>query len=269
MKPYQRQAGSILAFVLLALVTLGVLATLAFGTYYQIARGTQDTVLRAHASALLTQAAYVLATEARDSDVDSDGFAEPLIGTVVLDGGWEIPASSGAPKTDPWGTAIKYCPWDNGSTNSSAGRLAGDNPASPASLQFALVSAGPDKSFQTSCVEAKTGAQGDDGLRTISVSQMTQGVGGTYFYGDPVANVSALPATGSPSGMMRITKDTQLPYLWTGSAWVPMNSVAGITTSDGIDCSDFPPGALGRDTTDDLLICKGNGLPRVWKRVKD
>lgn len=267
MTRHNQQSGSILTFVLLALATLGVLATLAYGTYYQIARGAQDTVMRAHASALLTQAANALATDARDTD--NDGFAEALEGNVSdpLEDNWKIPANSGAPKTDPWGKAIKYCPWDNGSINTSTGRLSGDNPAIQSSIQFALISAGPDKVFQTSCVQAKTGAQGDDGVRSMNVAQLNQGVGGTYFYGDPVSSVSALPVSGSPAGMMRLTQDTQLPYMWTGSAWVPMNSVASVTISVGTNCSDYPAGALGRDINDDLFICKA-AAPRVWKSVK-
>lgn len=260
-----RQSGGILAFTLLALVTLGVLATLAYGSYFQIARGTQDTVMRAQASALLTQGAYTLATEASDSD--ADGFAEAPAGNVVLDDAWEIPTVSGAPKVDPWGKAIKYCPWDNGAINASAGRLSGANPALPASIQFVLVSAGPDKVFQTSCTQALSGAQGDDGVRSMSVAQLNQGVGGTYYYGDPVGTVSGLPASGSPAGMMRVTKDTLLTYLWTGTAWVPMNSVASVKITAGADCSLYPPGALGRDAVDDLYICK-EIAPRVWKSVK-
>ena len=257
-----RQSGSVLTLVLLGLAAVAVLAIIAYGSYYQIARGTQDTANRARASALLTQAAYTLSTES--SDTDGDGIAEPPAGTVPLDDGWQIPATSGAPKIDPWGTPFKYCPWDNGSVNASAGRLTGVNPALQSTIQFALVSAGPDKVFNTSCQQALTGALGDDGVRTVSVAQMNQGVGGTYFYGDPVATLAALPSSGAPTGMLRITLDTQVPYLWTGTAWLPLTAGAWLVVVAGDPCTSFLPGTLARDAFDHLLICPGTG-GKNWK----
>lgn len=261
----RRQRGGLLAMVLLGLLAVSVLATIAYGSYYQIARGTMDTVNRANASALLTQAAFTLASEARDSD--NDGHAEAPAGQQRLsDGlndGWAVPASSGAPKADVWGSALKYCPWDHGSTSSSVGRLAGSDPVLPGLLQFVLVSAGPDKSFNTSCAQAASGAQGDDGVRTMTVAQMNQGV--TYLLGDPVASVSALPPSGSPAGMMRVASDTQITYLWNGSAWLPLGATAGLVAAvaDG-DCSAYPIGLLVRNAAEDLFMCRAN---RTWKKL--
>jgi hypothetical protein len=258
-----KQGGSLLVMVLLGLLAAGVLATIAYGSYYQITRGTQDTVLRSNSSALLTQATYTLATEASDSDVD--GITEPAAGVVPLGDGWEIPAASGAPKADAWGTAIKYCPWDNGSSNASSGRLTGENPALPSSFEFALVSAGPDKTFNTSCIQAKANALNDDGVRSMSVAQLNQGVGGTFYYGDPVSSVSALPASDSPNGKIRLTLDTQVAYVWNG-AWRPLNVGAWFEVSDGADCSAYRAGTLARDSSDDLFMCKAYA-PRTWKKV--
>jgi hypothetical protein len=264
-KPRRRQAGGLLALVLLGLAGAGVLATIAYGSYYQIARGTQDTVTRTHTAGLLTQAAYTLATETTDSD--GDGTAEPPAGLLALGDGWEIPSSSGAPKADAWGSALKYCPWDNGSSTASAGRLAGANPALQSSIQFALVSGGPDKTFSTSCNQAKIAALGDDGVRLMTVAQLNQGVGGTYFYGDPVASVLGLPASGAPTGMLRLTLDTQVPYVWNGSSWLPLPAGAWLVVVAGADCTAYLPGTLARDAADDLYLCKANA-PRNWKKVQ-
>jgi hypothetical protein len=262
------QQGSVLTLVMLGILAAGVLATIAYGSYYQIARGTMDTMNRANSSALLTQAAYTLATEAKDTD--ADGTIEPPAGLVRLsDGlndGWAIPADSGAPKVDAWSSAIKYCPWDNGSTNASASRLNGANPTLPSSVQFTLISAGADKTFNTSCDQAKVGAIGDDGVRTMTVAQMNQGV--TYLLGDSVASVSSLPASGSPAGMMRVATDTQITYLWNGSGWIPLNGVAGLVTTaaDGVVCSPpYPAGMLVRDSNDVLYMCKS--IDKKWKTV--
>lgn len=259
--PPKRQRGSVLTLILLGLLGAAALATLAYGSYYQITRGTQDTAMRTHSGALLTQAAYTLATEATDSDAVADGVAEPPAGLVVLDDGWQVPASSGAPKADAWGMALKYCPRDNGGTNSSAGRLNGDNPALQSSIQFALVSAGPDKTLNTTCAVAHTGiATDDDGVRTMSVAQLNQGVGGTYFYGDPVSSVAALPVSDSPVGKLRVAKDTQIPYLWNGSVWLPLNAGAWLDAAVA-DCTQYPAGTLGRNATyNQLFMCNGT----VW-----
>lgn len=261
----RKQAGSLLTLVLLGLLAVSILATIAYGSYYQIARGTQDTVLRSNSSALLTQAAYTLATEATDSD--ADGTAEPPAGLAALDDGWEIPASSGAPKADAWGAPLKYCPWDNGGSNASAGRRSGENPARQSSAQFAVVSGGPDKTFATSCDQARVAVVGDDGLRVMTVAQLNQGVGGTYFYGDPVANVAALPATDSPPGKMRVAVDTRITYLWNGSSWAPLNAFASPVVVSGVsDCSGYPPGTLGRNAAaEELYLCTGAG---IWKKVE-
>jgi hypothetical protein len=272
----RRQQGNVLALVMLGLLAAGVLASVAYGSYYQIARGSTDTVNRANASALLTQASYTLATEAAAAgDADSDGVTEPVAGSLALNDGWEVPASSGAPKADTWGSKLQYCAWDNGSVNASGGRLTGANPATASSLQFALVSAGPDKTFNTSCAQvlanylagASATANGDDGVRTMSVSQLNQGVGGTYYYGDAVTSVSALPLTDTPAGKMRIAKDTQLPYVWNGSSWLPVNAGAWLVVVPGADCSALPAGLLARDVGDDLYLCKSTA-PRVWKKVQ-
>lgn len=261
------QQGSVLTLVLLGLLAVSVLATIAYGSYYQIARGTADTVNRAQSSALLTQATYTLAAESKDSD--ADGTLEPLAGVHRLsDGlndGWAVPATSGAPKADAWASNIKYCPWDNGTViaDPSAGYLTGTNPATLTSVQFALVSAGADKTFQTSCEQAKTSSLADDGVRIMTVADMNRGV--TYLLGDPAASVSALPASGSPAGTMRVATDTQITYLWNGTSWLPLGTVVGLVAATaGTNCAPYPPGLLARDASNDLWMCKSDN---TWKKV--
>ncbi|MEY4593361.1 MAG: hypothetical protein RIR18_2256 [Pseudomonadota bacterium] len=227
MKTRHSQSGSVLAFVLMGLVVVGALSTLAYSTYFQIARGTQDTAMRAQSSLLLTQAAYALASEA--SDTDADGIAEPTVGLVAhsTGEGWNVPATSGAPKTDAWGTTIKYCPWDNGATNASVGRFTGVSSALPASIQLIVISAGPDKTFNTTCVQAVAGiVNGDDGTRTLTVTQMNLAVGG---------------------------------------AWVPVNAVVAVSgVVAAATCATYPLGTLGRGGTDQLFMC-ATGF--VWKYI--
>ncbi len=223
---HNSQAGSLLTLVMIGLLAAGILATIAFSSYYQITRGTHDTALRAHAATLLTQAAYILATEGSDSDVD--GVNEPPAGTTAYHTAWKIPASSGAPKTDAWGTDHLYCPWDNGSVNTSPGRFNGVNPAVPSSIQFALISAGPNKAFDTSCEQAKTSAQADDGVRSMTVAQMNG-------------------------------------YFWDGTRWKPLYIVPELTAvAWAAPCGSYPAGTLARDASDNLFICRKAG---TWQQI--
>lgn len=94
-------------------------------------------------------------------DCDHDGKIEPLEWTdagsnpAPVNGGF-LPASVGASLQDPWGKNYGYCAWDHGNkTNditcgAAPRRLKGGNlPAHPV---VAVISAGPDGSFQTACL---------------------------------------------------------------------------------------------------------------------
>ena len=252
---YRWQHGSILTFVLLGLLAVSVLATIAYGSYYQISRGTQDTINRANTSALLIQASYILTKQSENIDLDC--VVEPLaVGSPAGDGA--VPASSGAPGSDGWGTPLKYCTWNN------------SNPLEPGAVQFALLSAGPDKAFDTLCADVKTQLRpnGDDLWRTVTLAQQNQGVGENRLYGDPVTDwtaLRALPTTCEPFGLVRITLDTQVPYFWSGTTWLPLNG-AGLEIDGNVDvnCTEYPPGTLAHDAVDNLYMCTKS---KLWKKM--
>ncbi|HYD62520.1 MAG TPA: hypothetical protein VEC35_19340 [Noviherbaspirillum sp.] len=210
-----RRAGFVfvqmLAGVALAATLIGGLGY----TYFSITKANATAQLRTHSGNLLTQAAAILVTEA--ANIDADDFLEPQAGATASGDGYEVPAASGAPKADSWGGKLRYCPWDNGSANASAGRLAGDTPGSSSSAILAVISAGPDKSFQTTCAQAKAGTvQGDDGMRVMSDSQVRQGIGGTAYLGDPVEDITALgnlQAAAIKPGQLRVVKATGTTYV--------------------------------------------------------
>ena len=96
------------------------------------------------------------------ADCDADGLKEPPEWKVVTGagkfpaGGGHIPDTIGAAKTDPWGTSYGYCGWDHGTKIADAGcggtgqkRLSGGN--TPEGVVISMISAGPDKIFQTIC----------------------------------------------------------------------------------------------------------------------
>lgn len=106
-------------------------------------------------------AALTAAEQASNGDCDSDAFIEPVpykdAGvTAHPTGGGLLPDTMGTQKRDPWSTDYGYCVWDHGPQINNAGcggvaqkRLAGTNSASWETI--AVISAGPDRAFQTTC----------------------------------------------------------------------------------------------------------------------
>ncbi len=112
------------------------------------------------------------ANQANSGDVDSDGTIEPREFTTVASGGivggGSIPLTVGASRTDPWGTLFGYCVWNDGTsygalTNILAGAIV---TGSPIPTVIAVVSAGPNKVFETSCVAYAGGVTTGDAATT-------------------------------------------------------------------------------------------------------
>lgn len=132
---------------------------------------------------LAAQSAVMAATAAANNgDCDADGMAEPVewrdAGSLPAPaGGGLIPATIAVNKRDPWGTEYGYCVWDHGSvilnaacqaTSGTNRRLEGYNAAIYPAV--AIISAGPDKVFTTTCRNFSTGAtradQNNNGVLT-------------------------------------------------------------------------------------------------------
>lgn len=203
----KNQKGIALALVIGAVAVLGLLAYLGSSVYTSIMGGMQRTNMVVQSSQLLTQSAYILATE---TTKNASGI--PVATTLLTDssgpvGGGFIPTTSASPKVDSFGTKLGYC------TNTAT---------TQADPVFVIISAGPNKKFSTNCADALIGKfSDDDNIVVKSVANILQGVGGTVYFGDPVTNVAALGTLTSPKiGEMRVV-------LSDGSAWVNKTGVAG------------------------------------------
>lgn len=280
----RRQSQHGFAFLqILAMLGMGaaLLGVIGYG-FVSLTKTSTTASARSQSADTLTQAKYTLTTEKQDYDGDTtyetvgmDRSASSCTTSTAVcpTGGGRIPSTSAAAKTDAWGTAIGYCAWDNGTTVTTTPAnppqplanlvyLSGDNPATTSSVVFALISAGPDKTFNTTCVQARANTpQGDDGIRRMTVAEIMQGVGGTVYFGDPVATFASLPMTGNQVGVTRNVTGSNVTYVWTGSAWKPVtpmvsNVIENITVVENDVCSDTLVGALARNATGDLMICK-------------
>jgi hypothetical protein len=263
------QRGSVLLMILAGIATLGVLAMMGSTLLTTMISGNQRSSLSITTGQTLTQAAYTLTTEADKTGSYPVATAPtawsgttpstaPVIGTANAVG--LIPATSAAPKVDAWGSNFGYCTFT---------AVAQGNPV------FAVISAGPDKVFQTTCTQAFAGtAQGDDGVRWKTATNVLQGVGGTVFFGDPVANLAALEAlTTARPGETRVAKDSGISFVnKTGTAgagnWQSTRNLPN--ASDGSNCN-YPTDTVARNATGSLLSCQqpilfGVAQPATWKR---
>lgn len=116
-------------------------------------------------------------------------FLEPMVtrdaGTLPhpVNGGL-IPEDIGASPKDPWGTQYGYCAWDPGpnqcGTSVAPRRLVGT--ADPADTVVAIISAGKDRVFQTTCNNgaspATTKSDGSDDIILEFSYNDVQGLGG-------------------------------------------------------------------------------------------
>ena len=89
-------------------------------------------------------------------DPDNDGFYE----LPKEAAGNAIPGTIPVNKADTWGTNYIYCTWDLGAPNSNPAYSQINVPPPVAGLIGRIISAGPDKTFQTACTDIS--AKGDD-----------------------------------------------------------------------------------------------------------
>ncbi|NDP59450.1 MAG: hypothetical protein GZ090_08850, partial [Oxalobacteraceae bacterium] len=178
----------------------------------------------------VTQAAAIITTYIASAvDPDGDPFPEPppfLTGAGPAGGGL-VPTlpGLGAPISDGYGGKLGYCAWDNGAARVSTGRLPG-NASDTGAITFAVVSAGLDGVFNRSCAQIASGAvfTDDDFVVTKNTEQIRQGVGGTVYFGDPVADVTALGllTSGIKDGELRLMKSNNTLWRWNAGTWEPV-----------------------------------------------
>lgn len=186
------QSGNIIMALFAAVGMVGILGvammTLIRGPVTSMHNVTQHSIVENDliaAAALLSQKSLAQT----GADCDSDGDIEPLapaapsLPASAPAGGGVIPTSVAATRLDPWKSAYGYCAWDIGSKVKAglcaddSGRRAGA--PGPDNTVIAVISAGPDRTFQTSCTDyvddatslVRTPAGSDDVVRVLSYGQ--------------------------------------------------------------------------------------------------
>lgn len=207
-------------------------------TRYLLA-GVMDLSRKLNTDTLAIQSSYIISAEIASRDTDGDGFIEPFAGnnSGAASAGGELPLSSSAPRVDGYGHALRYCAWDNGSVRADATLITGSNIPSMTQPIFSVIALGTNGVLETSCASAYAGiAVGDDKLVTMNSAQLKQGVGGTQYFGDPVADLTALNALSVASlrdGELRLLKSDNSMYRYrAGTGW---QSITGAIASGEVN----------------------------------
>jgi len=176
------EAGNVFFALFGAVAVVGVLGAGIMSTM----RGPLTTMVEVNRaeearSVIRLNARLVLRNAATDQ-CDADDFTEavePVTCSPSPTGGGCLPSNVGATMTDPWGTAYGYCAWNHGSENAACGNvLPGDDDVTHVAI--ALISAGPDRQFTTTCANLYTGGpNGDDIAQRIEYNDAAAAAGGS------------------------------------------------------------------------------------------
>lgn len=181
--------------------------------------------------------ALIAAVQQNDGDCDADGIIEPIAmsNTTIsgFTGGTEIPASIGTSKVDSWGMPFGYCAWDHGIADCGTNHLEGGASSTQDEYVLAIVSAGPDGVFNTSCnayidndsnnepdtpLVQKTGGS-DDLFMGYTYSEATVASGGLWSLSDPdTAEIAKNLTIKDSSGTEQFAFDAAAGTLQVGTA---------------------------------------------------
>lgn len=179
----QNQSGNIFFTMFGAVALVGAIGAASMTIMKGPVRGMSEVTKRTIAENNMmasSKLAVMGATNGVDSgDCDGDGMIEPVPFETATTmpapaGGGHLPSSIGASLQDPWQNRYGYCVWDHGSISKDAAcdnppgtnnRLGGFDQQNQVSL--VVISAGPDRVFQTSCISAVDADTAGNGNGTL------------------------------------------------------------------------------------------------------
>ena len=158
-----RQAGNVFTMLFGAVGMVGVVGaasmTIMKGPVKTMSEVTKKTIAENNMMATTKLAMIVSSNDPGTYDCDDDEILEPVeFGPDIpgFTGGGQVPAIIGTTSKDPWGTDYAYCAWDYGPSINQLG-CTGDRRrrggANSDQFVLAVISAGPDKVFSSSCID--------------------------------------------------------------------------------------------------------------------
>lgn len=153
--------------VTIAIVAIGFAAALGLASAYSFrqAKATsfaaQSEQVRGDLSQLAKQLSLLSIPDVA-SILTAPAFVAGPVGSVPSGGG-RLPVAISTRTTTPQGISFGYCPVKLGDAGSAGNRIPTGGSPGASTILFALVSPGPDRSFQTTCAQAVAGtATADD-----------------------------------------------------------------------------------------------------------
>lgn len=199
-KGYKGQRGNIFFMLFAAVALVGAFGVGASTIMRGLVTSMSDVTRKTIAEERMTTTARLAFQHPAQFDpaADCDSATENAPGQIFLEpmvtrdagslphpaNGGLIPEDIGASTKDPWGTQYGYCAWDPGpnqcATSIAPRRLVGT--ADPADTVVAIISAGKDRVFQTTCNDgaspAVTKSDGSDDIVMEFSYNDVQGLGG-------------------------------------------------------------------------------------------
>ncbi len=293
-----RQSGSVFTVLLAGVAMAGALSVVV----YQIMSGPMASMVRVGNKTMtktqLHSVSNIMIMDALNQpasgDCDADGSVEPrewreTTNDKPINGGL-IPNTVGAPLNDPWNSEYGYCVWDTGALNNPAAgvgtcnvdakRLKGspNTSAGNADTQYvvAIVSAGPNRRFETTCnayVDEATGLlteAGDDVIQKFTYAEASSATSALWKVkeNDPdvtiskkdvevgTGDVATTTTIEGSSGLIRATALTTLGLIEAGGA------IRLATQNDVTSCALGNAGDMRyNSSTGSIEVCDGS----VWK----
>lgn len=268
----RRQRGFTYIHMAVGVAGAAVIGAAIVGSAANFLKGNAGLEKSARAGQQMNAMAVAIRNALADSDADG-AMEAPVytsLGTKPADGG-NLPQNLGLALSDPWGTYYGYCSWDNGTTNASANRNSGDNPQNQNSPLFAIISAGPDGAFNTTCANVKAGSVGGDDLyRVVLQAAGSSGTSGALYFGEAVADISSLNTASLRTGEMRMETSSGNLKRWDGATWQTVSGAAGASggywQGSVMNIADLPATPMGENEGTVIWVTAEN-RPYIWTSV--
>lgn len=167
-----RQSGNIFLSLFAAIAVVGAVGagsvTVLKGPVQSMVslnrQGISEMRMEIAAKLLMADSVDAIASDGDTTEyLELSEYAAPVSPSTAPTGGGVVPAVLGINDIDAWQTQFGYCTWDHGSVDTgrddggtgTANRLQGEDPVDldpdTGSMIIALVSAGPNRAFETTC----------------------------------------------------------------------------------------------------------------------
>jgi alpha-tubulin suppressor-like RCC1 family protein len=242
-----KQSGNIFFMLFAAVAMVGAFGVGASNVMKGLVTSMSDVTRKTIAEERMTSAARISMQNAAEADMtgngcDADGFIEPSVmrdpgGKPSPAGGGLLLEDIGAVTKDPWGTGYGYCAWDFGASQcatstapvvGSIGRLQG--PTDPDKTVVAVISAGKDRKFSSTCTASSGTVAAADCSGLGSSHYNDSGSGHCYYvssgtmnwtdaYSECSSNGGHLASITSSSETNIIKSNLTLPMaMWIGAS---------------------------------------------------